>query len=251
MNHQAARNYKSHAQIARVITEDWMQKEGYCPNCLNPSLTQYANNQPAADFYCPRCHEDFELKSKKNKLSSMIPDGAYHTMLQRISSDNQPNFFFLTYSAFWQVKELMLVPKYFFEPSIIIARQPLANHARRAGWVGCNIWLDKIPKAGRIHLIYEGKTIQPDSVQKKLQQTHFIHEKKPEKRVWILDIMACIDSIPSMEFTLDKLYDFESELKQKHPNNRFIKDKIRQQLQLLRDKGFIEFLGHGKYRKTA
>ena len=32
--------------------------------------------------------------------------------------------------------------------------------------------------------------------------------------------------------------------------NNFIKDKIRQQLQLLRDKGIIEFVGRGNYKKV-
>jgi len=31
-------------------------------------------------------------------------------------------------------------------------------------------------------------------------------------------------------------------------NRRHIRDKIRQQLQVLRDMGFVEFLGAGKYR---
>jgi type II restriction enzyme len=35
----------------------------------------------------------------------------------------------------------------------------------------------------------------------------------------------------------------------KHPDNRNIKDKIRQQLQYLRDLGLIEFKERGVYRK--
>ena len=51
-------------------------------------------------------------------------------------------------------------------------------------------------------------------------------------------------------FTLDEIYKFEQKLKIKYPNNNFIKDKIRQQLQLLRDKGIIEFVGRGNYKKV-
>ncbi|MBQ1398560.1 MAG: restriction endonuclease, partial [Clostridia bacterium] len=36
---------------------------------------------------------------------------------------------------------------------------------------------------------------------------------------------------------------------QKHIHNNNIEAKIRQQLQILRDKGFIEFLERGHYRK--
>lgn len=61
--------------------------------------------------------------------------------------------------------------------------------------------------------------------------------------------MLCVDSIRKNEFTLDEMYQFEQKLKLKYSNNHFIKDKIRQQLQVLRDRGLIEFVGRGKYRK--
>jgi type II restriction enzyme len=41
---------------------------------------------------------------------------------------------------------------------------------------------------------------------------------------------------------------FEGELAAKHPENHNIRAKIRQQLQVFRDLGFIEFLGSGEYR---
>ena len=49
---------------------------------------------------------------------------------------------------------------------------------------------------------------------------------------------------------MNDVYFFENQLSIIHPNNHNIKAKIRQQLQILRDKGFIEFLGNGKYVKT-
>lgn len=45
------------------------------------------------------------------------------------------------------------------------------------------------------------------------------------------------------------MYHFEEMLAEKHPLNHHIKAKIRQQLQVLRDKGIIEFNGHGTYSK--
>ena len=61
--------------------------------------------------------------------------------------------------------------------------------------------------------------------------------------------MKCVDLINKDTFTLDDVYKFESKLKLKYPKNNFIKDKIRQQLQQLRDKGIIEFIGRGNYKK--
>ncbi|PWE25349.1 restriction endonuclease, partial [Aliarcobacter skirrowii] len=37
-------------------------------------------------------------------------------------------------------------------------------------------------------------------------------------------------------------------LKTKYPNNNFIEDKIRQQLQILRDKNYLTFESRGKYK---
>ncbi|MBI5242579.1 MAG: hypothetical protein HY922_02705 [Elusimicrobia bacterium] len=37
-------------------------------------------------------------------------------------------------------------------------------------------------------------------------------------------------------------------LSELHPNNRHVRPKIRQQLQVLRDLGFVAFLGRGRYR---
>ncbi|MFB2578671.1 hypothetical protein ACEYX6_05870 [Acinetobacter sp. c2-A9] len=62
--------------------------------------------------------------------------------------------------------------------------------------------------------------------------------------------MNYLDKIPNIEFSLQDMYAFEQELALKYPNNLHIKDKIRQQLQFMRDNGMIEFLGKGRYRKV-
>lgn len=64
-----------------------------------------------------------------------------------------------------------------------------------------------------------------------------------------MEILKCLDRIEEKEFTLEKMYNFERDLKLLFPHNHHIKDKIRQQLQILRDKEIIEFLGRGRYRK--
>jgi type II restriction enzyme len=50
------------------------------------------------------------------------------------------------------------------------------------------------------------------------------------------------------EFTLAEIYVFADELARLHPHNKHIEPKIRQQLQNLRDLGFVRFLGRGRYR---
>ena len=249
INTDLAKGYTSNSQIARLLTENWVLHNSYCPSCGDLPLNEFENNRPVADFYCKKCNEEFELKSKGGKLSSTIADGAYSSMIERINSENNPNFFFLTYTKNWTVNDFLIIPKQFFTPEIIIKRPPLAETARRAGWVGCNIDLSKVAEFGKVFLVKNAQTINQDLVKETFNKTLFLRDKSKDAKGWILDIMTCVDLIKKEHFTLDEIYQFEQRLKQKYPSNNFIKDKIRQQLQILRDKGIIEFIDRGKYKK--
>lgn len=69
-------------------------------------------------------------------------------MIERITSTSNPDLFIMQYENM-QVSNLMVIPKFFFTPDIIEKRKPLSENARRAGWVGCNILIDDIPKQGK------------------------------------------------------------------------------------------------------
>jgi type II restriction enzyme len=246
-----AEGYKSNSQIARVLTEDWVKSNVYCLNCGLDNLSGFANNQPVADFYCPKCQEQFELKSKSGGISKKIVDGAYQSMLERISSVDNPNFFVLNYDRKrLSIVNFLIIPKHFFTPRVIEKRKPLLLTAKRAGWVGCNILLSDIPESGRIFYIKERQTLDKEDVMQQWRKTVFLRQETPQSRGWLLDILGCIEKIPSREFELGDVYAFEKELKQLHPENNFVRDKIRQQLQLLRDKGVIEFISRGRYYKN-
>lgn len=248
-NINLAEGYKSNTQIARRLTEDWVLNNSYCPSCGEISLNEFENNRPVADFYCKKCNEEFELKSKRGKLSSTITDGAYNTMIERINSNNNPNFFFLTYTKELKVNDFLIIPKQFFTPEIIIKRKPLSENAKRAGWIGCNIDIKSIADTGKVFLVKNSKTIEQDLVKEQFNKTLFLREKSDDAKGWVLDVMNCVDLVRNETFTLDEIYKFEKKLKLKYPNNNHIKDKIRQQLQLLRDKDIIEFVGRGIYKK--
>lgn len=171
-------------------------------------------------------------------------------MIERINSNNNPSFFLLSYDKSWTVNNFLIIPKHFFTPEIIIKRPPLKNTAKRAGWVGCNIDISKVSENGKVYLVKDSSVINPKEVTASFQKTLFLREKSKESKGWILDILNCIDLIKKEKFSLDEVYKFESDLKLKYPNNNFIKDKIRQQLQILRDKGIIEFSGRGNYKKV-
>ena len=250
-NSEIADGYKSNAQRARVLTENWVATHTFCPVCGKPSLSQYGANRPVADFYCDDCLSEYELKSKDNKtgtVSSKVPDGAYETMISRITSLNNPNFFFLAYYNN-AVNNFLMIPNYFFTPAIVEKRKPLSNNARRAGWVGCNINISGIPEIGRIFIVKNSIAISKDSVIGRYQKARRLETKNVESRGWLLDVLSCVDKIPDNEFSLAQVYSFESELAAKYPNNNNIRAKIRQQLQMLRDRGFVEFSNRGIYRK--
>ena len=243
-----AEEYTSITQKVRVLSEDWALKQIYCPSC-GCDIYNYDNNKPVADFYCKKCIEDFELKSKKGKIGKKVSAGAYSQMVKRINSSEKPNFFFMGYMENWSVNDFFVIPKHFFVSEIIEERKPLSENARRAGWVGSNILFSKIPKAGQIFYVKDGKEFSKKEVLDKWQKTVFLKNvKKADAKGWILDIMNCIDSLNKKEFSLSDMYVFEKDLKVIHPENNNIQAKIRQQLQFLRDKNYLEFMGSGMYK---
>ncbi len=233
------------------MTEGWVKSNMFCPRCGNQKIEQFTNNKPVADFYCPNCNNQYELKSKGSRLGDRVNDGAYNTMIERITSNTNPDFFFLCYDPKkHKVISLVIVPKHFFVPGIIEKRKPLAETARRAGWTGCNILLNDIPEQGRIFIIQNGVVENREIIIDQLNRTRSLETRDVEARGWLFDVLNCVNAIGDDVFTIDKVYEFEPMLSAKHPENNNIKAKIRQQLQFLRDKGYIEFLNNrGQYRK--
>lgn len=252
MDSSLSEKYTSASQKTRVITESWMSANMFCPRCGNAHITHFINNKPVADFFCPQCGNQFELKSKNGTSLEKIPDGAYSTMIERITSMSNPDFFFMSYSkANWHIQNLFFIPKHFFTPDIIEKRPPLSLSARRAGWAGCNILLGKIPSTGRIPIINNGVEIEKETIIQNVTKAESLMVSNIIARGWLLDVLSCVERLHSISFTLSEIYEFEGELSKKHPDNNNIRPKIRQQLQLLRDKGFIEFVRPGEYGKIV
>jgi type II restriction enzyme len=63
--------------------------------------------------------------------------------------------------------------------------------------------------------------------------------------------MKCVESLGKREFTLDEVHGFERHLGELYPGNQNVRPKIRQQLQYLRDQGFLEFVSRGNYRRRS
>lgn len=60
--------------------------------------------------------------------------------------------------------------------------------------------------------------------------------------------MRCVEVIGKPEFQIEDVYAFEEQLARLYPGNKNVKPKIRQQLQFLRDPGYLDFVSRGYYR---
>jgi type II restriction enzyme len=245
---ELASPYKAGPQIARVLTEDWCARELYCPACDSNQLSPSKANTPAVDFICRKCEQRFQLKSLKSWNPKRIVDAAYDSMLRAIRSDRTPNLFVLQYSTDWFVQNLLLVPRVFFSESVIEKRAPLSFQARRAGWVGCNILLHRIPEDGKIAMVSSGLPVAEQQVRRQFTRVQRLGELAPSLRGWTVDVLSVIRRLGKDQFSLQEVYEFEAELRVAHPRNQNVRPKIRQQLQVLRDLGLVEFKSPGSYR---
>jgi type II restriction enzyme len=242
-------SYVSGSQSARAWTELWVRTWVYCPNCGSPKINAFPNNSPVADFFCATCKDEYELKSQKKTFGSKVLDGAFRTKCERLAASNNPNLFLLNYDPkHLSVTNLLVVPKHFFAREIIEERKPLASTARRAGWIGSNILLNQIPESGKIFIVRAGQPQPRDGVLAKWKKTLFLRDQGQEARGWLLEVMRCVEAIGKREFELNDIYAFEHRLSRLYPGNQNVKPKIRQQLQFLRDRGYLDFMSKGYYR---
>lgn len=239
-------NYRSASQRARILTEHWTANNAFCPSCQQ-RITQAATNSPALDFYCAVCVLGFELKSKRGPFGPMVVNGAYETLSKHVFDNVHPNLLLLAYTTDGWVKDFSLVPKRFLVPALIEKRRPLSPTARRAGWVGCNLRIGSIPADGRIYYVRDGTAVANEAVSRQWHKTEFLDQLDVDSRSWLVSIMSCVRSLNKRVFTLEEVYQFAPKLQEQYPNNRHVRAKIRQQLQVLRDKGWLTFRGRGAY----
>jgi type II restriction enzyme len=170
-------------------------------------------------------------------------------MHRAIISDETPNLFLLHYQLpQLTVENILLIPHCAFTLSFLEKRKPLSANARRAGWVGCNFLLDRIPTDARIPIIQDGQPVNSAKVRKAYEKLRPLEKLNVQKRGWTLDLLQIVKGLNKREFSLKEVYDQEEILAKLHPNNAHIREKIRQQLQILRDLGLLAFLSPGSYR---
>jgi type II restriction enzyme len=245
-----AAGYKSSAQIARVVSENWLAKYGYCLFCDTDSLSRSQANTKSTDFLCPRCARNYELKAFRTRPSQSLVDGAYSSLMARIMEGSAPSLFLLQRNSEWTIESLTAIHSVFLTPLVVEKRKPLSATAVRAGWVGCNIRLDRIGPDGEIPLIKNGQVLAKDEVRRQFRRSIPLSTISPNERGWTTLTLHVVHKLTKKQFSLSDLYEKEHIFAACYPRNNNVRAKVRQQLQVLRDLGFIMFAGRGKYVLT-
>jgi type II restriction enzyme len=238
----------SGSQRTRVRTEPWFGGFGYCLRCLSDKLNATKANTKARDFVCPICDAPYELKSGAGRLGKKVVDGAFDAMMGRIREGQAPNLLLLRYTPEWKVSDVTALHSVLLTPIVVEKRPPLSSKAQRAGWVGCTLLLNRIPPDGRIPLVRDGIAMDKAAARHLYAQSARLSELRPEQRGWAGLVLAAVRKIGKVDFTLAEVYAHEEAMHEAYPENSHVRDKIRQQLQVLRDLGYLEFPERGRYR---
>lgn len=246
---------KSRSQQVRVMTESWFGRSAYCISCSSEYLKATRPNTIAHDFLCEICGQCYELKSSGSPEKNRIVDGAYATMIARIRENKAPSLMLLQYdrglvdnAQSWKVQRLVAVHPIFLTEVVIEARNPLSITAKRAGWRGCNIRLDRVPSDGRIEIVKDSKVVDRSVVRRKFAAAQRLAAVRVHDRGWTGIVLGIVRRLRTPTFNLAEVYAQKRTAEEAFPKNNNLEAKLRQQLQILRDLGYVEFLGRGKYK---
>ncbi len=169
-------------------------------------------------------------------------------MMGRILDGSVPTLMMLERNDHWEIQSLTAIHSLFLTPEVVEKRKPLSANARRAGWIGCNIRLDRLAPDARIEVISAGQIHDRGQVRRAFQRFANLRRIAASSRGWATLTLGVIRELRKGTFGLNELYDLEAHFTRTYPSNRNVRPKIRQQLQVLRDLGYLEFLGRGTYR---
>jgi type II restriction enzyme len=251
LNAELGSTYTNRTQQIRLISEDWIARNGYCLRCDSDRLIPTRANTRSRDFVCQTCEHGYELKSKRGVFSKSVLDGAYNAMVGTIRNGRTPTFLLLEYSTSWSILRLRAIHHSLITEQSVVPRKALSASARRAGWVGCNILLPAIAIQGQIPLVLNGVLCERSASRGAFARLENLSALSIGDRGWAATILRLTNTFAGARFSLQQMYEFESELQKVFPNNRNIRPKIRQQLQFLRDAGLLTFHGGGVYERSS
>lgn len=211
-----------------------------------------ATNTKVYDFTCPICDQQYQLKAVSKKIGKKLVGSEYYTFVKAIENNCVPNFIIMEYSLnnnLIRPQEILFIPRVFITKETIEKRNPLSETARRAGWTGYNLLFDEIPSYGKLLIANNYGIISKTKILNETRKITSLYNIDSQKSKWKMEILKIIDQLDS-KFELQDVYQYSRKLEMLFPDNNHVKDKIRQQLQFIRDDGIIVFLSAGKYEKT-
>jgi type II restriction enzyme len=90
--------------------------------------------------------------------------------------------------------------------------------------------------------------VPPEEVRAQFKRVKPLKDISVTQRGWTLDVLNGVRSLGKNEFKNSDAYTLVGQLEKMHPDNRHVKDKIRQQLQVLRDAKLLIHVGNGTWR---
>ena len=238
--------YPSGRQLAKVLTEAWIEDNLYCPNCLEPRLAREPANTPLTDFRCVNgsCGHTFQLKAQRGKIGSLWRDSAYSPWVESFERGTTPNLALMHYNIHdLSVVNLEVIPSFFIRPSCI-SKWKLST---RPNYWMCSILLHTVGPDAHIRIVTDGVEEDRRTVQERYRSFAWMRHLPPKTRGWTADVLRCVREL-DRSFTFKEVYaSCEKELQRLHPENKNVQAKIRQQLQILRDRNKVRFIGRGHY----
>ena len=101
---------------------------------------------------------------------------------------------------------------------------------------------------GRIPIVTAGSFQERETPRKAFARLQFLSRMPAKRRGWAASLLNLLRQLPGNRFSLGDAYLFEEHLARLFPENKNVRPKIRQQLQVLRDAGIIQFEARGRYK---
>ncbi len=127
-----------------------------CPRCKRPeTLKALVKNFKCADMICDFCGYLAQVKTKTvtnlDRLPTKILGAAWGPQKDRMAA----GIYFPLYLVLVSGKKysIFYLPADFQQPDLFVARKPLSENARRAGWQGFYYDLTKVPEGAIVRLV--------------------------------------------------------------------------------------------------
>jgi type II restriction enzyme len=173
-------------------------------------------------------------------------------MMRRIRAAEAPALMLMHYAEDWSVQRLIAIHPVFLTPSVVRKRSKphLRPITRKPYWM-CDLDLTRIPPDGKIVIVRDGGERPRADARRAFRESMRFGDVPLRKRGWAALVLAYVRKINKVEFTLADLYAYEAAMHAAYPQNSHVRPKIRQQMQVLRDLGYLQFMDRGEYRMLS